>query len=204
MLFLTGLLVCTMLFSDAQDLPRIIEAESANLGSDWEIKTDAGLKYITSKTDLANPDFPGNESKLATFNVTFPDAGFYDLYVKVRIGKPSANSDSFFYARKFGKLDPNTDNYAWVLCNGLFNKGYIDEQIDNFIDNSDTPSVYEWKWVNVSIFSSAEQAANFKVKKEQLTQNFQIGGREDGLEIDKIAFCLSSKKFTVQDLNQAK
>ena len=44
-------------------------------------------------------------------------------------------------------------------------------------------------------------ADSFKVKEGALTQTFQIGGRENGLDIDKFAFGLASDSYSVQVLN---
>src|SRR5215216_5516584 len=56
-----------------------------------------------------------------------------------------------------------------------------------------------WKWLNVSQFTNSmtEPAITFTVTASNLVQTFQIGARENGLDIDRLVFGNSSYKFTV-------
>ena len=55
-----------------------------------------------------------------------------------------------------------------------------------------------WKWVNLSQFTSN---AGFTVNAGSLTQTFQIGARENGLDMDEIAFGSAGTAFTVSNLD---
>jgi len=58
-----------------------------------------------------------------------------------------------------------------------------------------------WKWINVSQFNGGAPPINFTVTAGNLTQTFQIGGREDGLDLDKLALATTGTSFTVADLD---
>jgi hypothetical protein len=66
-------------YAKAQTLPVIVEAESGNAGNDWQAKTEANVKFVTTQTDFASRDFPGGEHKVITYKVTFSKAGTYDM-----------------------------------------------------------------------------------------------------------------------------
>jgi endo-1,4-beta-xylanase len=190
-------------YAKAQSLPVIVEAESGNAGNDWQVRTEANVKFVTTQTDFASRDFPGGDHKVITYKITFPKAGTYDLYARVRVGSGGGDDDSFYYAKGFGSKTATADYDEWVMCNGLLDKGYADAQASTNVDDAGATGVAEWKWINISKFNGGEPSVNFKVKESALTQTFQIGGRENGLDIDKFAFGLSSEKYTVQILNTA-
>jgi endo-1,4-beta-xylanase len=58
-----------------------------------------------------------------------------------------------------------------------------------------------WKWVNMSMFNPGDGSLTFRVEKDNLTQTFQIGAREDGLDIDKLAFAPAGYYYTVENLD---
>jgi hypothetical protein len=58
-----------------------------------------------------------------------------------------------------------------------------------------------WKWIDISQFNGGQAPINFTVPAGNLTQTFQIGGREDGLDLDKFAFGTTGTSFTVADLD---
>ncbi|WP_256011879.1 endo-1,4-beta-xylanase [Desertivirga xinjiangensis] len=187
-------------YSTAQELPVVIEAEYGNAGSDWEFKTSAGLTSVFPKTDRIADNYPASVAKVITFTVTFPKAGTYHLYAKLRTG--GANDDSFFYAKSFGSRNPGTDNNEWVTCNGLASVGYIYLEPPIVVEGAGNGSSEIWKWINLSRFNGGEIPVSFTVNENNLTQTFQIGSRENGFEIDKIAFGLSGKYFTVENLDK--
>ncbi|RZK94217.1 MAG: hypothetical protein EOO62_30925, partial [Hymenobacter sp.] len=176
----------------AQTTPVVVEAESATLGADWTspIPSDAGAsdgKYVAIKLGSAtvNGSAPGTDARVATYTVTFPAAGTYDLYARVRVGAGGANDDSFFYGTTFGTKGSNT-TADWVTANGLSNVGYVAGPT-LAVDGGGSGGTGVWKWVDISKFLvNGSAATTFTVAAGALTQTFQIGAREDGLDFDKL------------------
>ena len=180
----------------AQNEAIVFEAESGVLGSDWEVMTDDDIQYVTSKTDYIPPGTsPGNESKVITYTIEFPYAGRFDLYVRLRVGPQAWEDDSFYFGRTFGeKSDTIPDD--WVRINGVVPTGYT---LDNdVVDGEGNANIEVWKWMNITKFD--DDTTTFTVEGDDLIQIFQIGGREDGLDIDKIAFGRTGYYYTVKNL----
>lgn len=175
----------------------VLEAEDALLGADYEIIEEADLTYVLllSNSAMNNPE-SGN--RVITFEVDFPAAQKYDLYIRLRVGNGTIEDDSFFYGNGFGEKDP-TDNDAWIRVNNIVNTGYTADT--SIVDGAGAASSGIWKWINVSEYMGDEAPVIFDVPTNQLSQVFQIGGREDGLDIDKIAFGRSDLIFTVSNLD---
>src|SRR5215472_11617099 len=81
------------------------EAESGTLGSDFAVSNSSSPAYITITTDDSG-NSPSNSARVATYNITFPTAGTYQLYAHVRVGPGTFNDDSMFYGNGFGTQDP--------------------------------------------------------------------------------------------------
>lgn len=178
--------------------PVIVEAESGEVGSDYSILQEDSTKYVAIQTNSTAYN-PGSRARMISYKVTFPDTGTYDLFVRLRVGPNGFNDDSFFYGNGFGEKDSTTDA-DWVFINGLAAAGFSEPK--EIVREAGGLGSGIWKWVNLS--RNAYQGAgiiNFTVVKDSLTQTFQIGAREDGLEIDKIAFGKSSLYFTVGNLD---
>lgn len=175
------------------------QAESGVLGSDWNTLTASGITYETSKTDVLNSGFPGDPSKVISYTVAFDKPGTYDLYAKVWVGAGGANDDSFFYGKGFGAKNPLADNNEWVTCNNLGGIGY--SVLTDLVSNAGTVATGQWKWLNLSIYNGGEVPVNFTVVGGALTQTFQIGGRENGLQLDKFVFGSTGQSFTVKELD---
>src|SRR5436190_14090807 len=94
LLMVLSLLLTNFLF--AQNEPVIVQAESGTLGADASSLNDAGVQYVTVVSDGAG-DNPVSAARVITYNVTFPAAGTYDLYMRVRVGPGGGNDDSYFY-----------------------------------------------------------------------------------------------------------
>ena len=62
-----------------------IEAESGTLGSEWAVSNSASPSYITITSTGAGNN-PGSSNRVATYSVTFPAAGSYQLYARLRTG----------------------------------------------------------------------------------------------------------------------
>ena len=179
--------------------PVIVEAESGQLGSSFSVIPDGDISYITTTSNHINQNGPADTSRMATYQVTFNAPGYYYLYARLLVGPGSYDDDSFFYARGFGAKS-DTASADWVFVNGLASAGFSDSS--DIVYDPGTVGSEIWKWVNVSLntYQSGEPDS-FYVSIDSLTKTFQIGSREDGLEIDKFAFGKSTLFFTVGNLD---
>ena len=89
-------------FTYGQDLPVTVQAESGTLGSDFRIVDTLDVTSVTITTNTVNSMNPGNDNRVITYQVTFPDSGTYDLYAHILVGKNMFDDDSYFYANGFG------------------------------------------------------------------------------------------------------
>jgi hypothetical protein len=177
----------------ASDTSVTFEAQSGVLGADFAyIDTDPNYITITSNSTASNP---GSTARVASYTVTFPSAGTYELYARVRVGSGAYNDDSMFYANGFGTKSPTLDS-DWILVNNLASAGFTNSS--DVVTGGGTAGTEVWKWINLSQYTSQ---GGFTVSEGNLTQTFQIGGREDGLDIDKFVFGISTNTFTVEDLD---
>ena len=170
------------------------EAESAMLGSDWAVSNSVSPAYITILSDGAGNN-PSNAMRVASYTITFPAEGLYQLYARLRVGPNTFNDDSLFYASSFGGKSP-TLNSDWVLVNGLAAAGFSNST--DVVTGGGSLGSGMWKWINLSQFTSS---AGFTVSAGNLTQTFQIGARENGLDLDKFAFGTAGAAFTVSNLD---
>jgi hypothetical protein len=184
------------LVTQAQNQPLVIEAESGSLGAQISNLSSTGVQYITVASDGAG-DNPVSAARVATYTITFPSAGTYELYMKIRVGPGGGNDDSYFYASGFGER--TFINAQWITVNNITN-GY--SSADDYVLNGGTAGTGVWKWIKLSGNNfGGEAGVSFTVPTGSLTQTFQIGGRETGLDIDKIAFSRSGFFFTVNMLD---
>ena len=184
----------------AQDHALLIEAEDADsLGSDFYTVTEGEVTFITPLTDYASLTSPGTPDKVATYEITFAAPGTYDLYVKLRVGPEAWEDDSFYFASSFGDRPADIDA-LWIRVNNIGN-GAADPDEYVLGPEENSVGIEIFKWINAS--ETGEGAAGgtlFVVEEDSLTQIFQIGSREDGLDIDKIAFGNADLFYTVSDL----
>ncbi|NML66380.1 T9SS type A sorting domain-containing protein [Hymenobacter sp. RP-2-7] len=214
----------------AQNAPVVVEAETGTSTNpatpvtgattgDWAVRTAAAsggapaVTYITCLTDVAgytSPTSPGGgvggaapatAARVLSFTVTFPGPGTYDLYAKVRVGSGGANDDSFFYGNSLGAKGPTTTT-DWTTANGFYNAGYATGSGNVLVDGGGGAATGVWKWIDMSKFLTYGTAGNtFTVAAGALTQTFQIGAREDGLDFDKFVFGQTGLYFTVANLD---
>ena len=92
------------------------ESESGSLGSGFAVSNSSSPAYSTILTDGAGYN-PGSAARVASYTVTFPSAGTYQLYARLRVGPGTYNDDSMFYAASFGSKSPTTDS-DWMMANG--------------------------------------------------------------------------------------
>ena len=184
--------------------PVIVEAESGELGSEFEVRTDdaTGTTYVAITTDVAETtgsgSYPG-ENRTIRYQVTFPEAGSYELYARVRVSAGGFDDDSFFYGSAFGELDP-ADGAAWTMVNQLASAGY--ELADEYITEAGAAGNEVWKWVNLSENQlTGEAPVTFEVQEGALDQTLEIGARENGLDLDRFAFGPADVFFTVSNLD---
>jgi glucuronoarabinoxylan endo-1,4-beta-xylanase len=170
------------------------EAESGALGADWAVSNSASPAYISITTDWTG-NSPSNSTRVATYTVTFPTPGTYQLYARVRVGSGGFNDDSMFYGNGFGIKNP-TNASDWILVNGLAGVGFNNPS--DVVTGGGTLGSGVWKWINLSLFAPGPA---FTVTTTNLTQTFQIGARENGLDIDAFAFGLNYYTYTVSNLD---
>ncbi|TGE23898.1 T9SS type A sorting domain-containing protein [Hymenobacter aquaticus] len=200
LLFLTpALLFAGLTAAQAQNAPVVQQAETGTLGTDWTSPIQAGVQYISVvPTATIAAQNPGTAARVATYSVTFPGPGTYDLYARVRVGSAGANDDSFYYGNGFGLKSPTNDN-DWITINQVAGVGYTTGS--QVVDGAGSAQSNVWKWVNMSKIGGAETPISFTVTAGNLTQIFQLGAREDGFDIDKVVFGQTGLYFTVTNLD---
>jgi endo-1,4-beta-xylanase len=200
-LSLLGLLTLGAGAARAQNAPVAQQAEAGTLGADWLTQTASGVQYVTvTPTATINGQNPGTAARVISYSVTFPGAGSYDLYARVRVGSNGANDDSFYYANGFGTKLP-TDDTNWITVNNLNAVGYVSTAGNVAVDGAGGAGTGVWKWINLSRFNGGEAPISFTVAAGALTQTFQLGAREDGLDIDKVVFGQTGLFFTPAQLD---
>ncbi len=183
----------------AQNESIIVEAESGVIGSQFMTAVDGTTTYVAIVGATAGSN-PITAERVITYTVTFPSAGIYELYARVRVGAGTFSDDSFYYGNGFGAKSP-TVNGDWVLANGLAGTVGFTSPSDK-VTGGGVAQSQVWKWVKLSAFDGgAPPVAGFPVDASNLTRTFQIGGREDGLFLDKFAFGRQGVFFTVFDLD---
>jgi endo-1,4-beta-xylanase len=186
----------------AQLDPVVVEAESGTVGSQFIVATDATVTpavLYTAITSTVAGGNPGTSERVITYSVTFPHAGVWELYIRLRVGPATFNDDSMFYANGFGVKNVSSDA-DWILANGLAGTVGFTNPTDK-VTGGGVAGSGVWKWVKLSAFDGGEAPRSFTVPDGALTQTFEIAGREDGLWIDKIAFGPAGVFFTVSNLD---
>ncbi len=176
------------------------QAESGALGSDFTNGTDGAVSYISISTDTVNSGNPGNANRMASYTVTFPAAGTYKLYGRMRVGPGNGSDDSFFYGNGFGAKSATADA-DWIMNNNVNAGGFTVSS--DVVSGSGSAGILVWKWINLSDYTGTfgETPISFTVTAGNLTQTFQIGARENGLDFDKFAFGTAGTSFTVSNLD---
>lgn len=176
--------------------PLTFEAESGVLGADWAVSNSVS-PAVTNITITSNStsNSPVSAARVATYAVTFPAAGTYHLYARLRVGAGGYDDDSLFYAGSFGAKSPALSS-DWILVNGLAGVGFSNST--DVVTGGGTLGSGMWKWINLSQFTGQQ---GFTVSAGNLTQTFQIGARENGLDLDKFAFGPAGYSFTVANLD---
>jgi hypothetical protein len=135
-----------------------LETECGQLGSTWNIPTDANAsngKYITVPAgiqSLASPSADSNDLLLFTFHL--PEDGNYKIWG--RVITPNADDDSFWV---------RMNDSAWVLWNSI-------------------PAGSTWHWDDVHDQNKSDQVVICELDTGY--HNLTICFREDGALLDKI------------------
>lgn len=203
MIFLFAILVIAN-NSKAQDTeamkPVVVEAEQGIVGSKYAILNDGVITYVTTTENYTGQEFPGDTSRMITYQVTLKEAGLYDLFGRMRVGAGNYNDDSFFASRGFGEKDANTGS-DWVMMNGLAAAGHSNPK--DIVDEMGAAGSQVWKWVNLTrnFYQNIDPAQLFSADEDNMTLTFMIGSREDGLDFDKFAFGKADLYYTVEMLD---
>lgn len=177
--------------------PILLEVEDGTAGEDFDVLNENDLTYATI-TSNGTANYPESSARIISWEVTFPKAGQYDLYIRFRVGSGNFDDDSFFYGSEFGELSP-TDENTWTRVNNVANLGY--NAAYDVVAGEGNAGSNTWKWLNLSEFMGDETPVIFSVPTDNATYTFQIGAREDGLDIDKVAFAMANGSYTVENLN---
>lgn len=174
--------------------PIIVEAESGVLGDAFTVLEADGVTYIAPQ--VAGEDTnPADTSRVASYTVTFPAPGRYNVFARIRV---SSGNDSFFYAENFGTQTPG-DGDDWVLVDRVGRAGFTDAMA--VVEGVGVARTGVWKWINLSANDYGETPRSYTIFNRRLTQTFQIGAREAGFEIDKLAFAPTDFFYTVSNLD---
>lgn len=196
-LFLSLLMVGLLSMDvQAQGLPVVLEVENGTVGTDFSTREEDGTTFVAITTNGTGGS-PESITRTITLEVIFPAAQTYDLYARVRIGAEGADDDSFFYANGFG--EKTFTDAEWIRVNNIFGSGHT--AASAYVDGGGSAGQNVWKWINLSEYTGDETPLTFAVSEDALTRTFQIGAREDGLDIDKIAFARADYFYTVSNLD---
>ena len=176
--------------------PTIVEAESGSLGTSLTTGSAAGVNYITV-LPAANASVPPSPDRVATYQVTFPAAGSYALYVRIFVGPIGGADDSFYIPSGFN----NATNWT-----GLYNTSSGGATAPGAgVSTTGGAGQNVWKWVRLTsipgIGDTSVGPTAWVVPDGALTQSFSWGSREDGLLFDKLAFAPVNVCYTVGDLD---
>jgi len=182
--------------------PVVVQAEreaDAVRGASLSVATLGDVTYITGVNGTTAPTTP---ERVASWNVTFPAAGNYDLYVRIFVGPNVGNDDSFYIS----SVGFNNQNWG-----GLYNTssgGYTNPAAPAFVEGTPgagTPAgVSVWKWVRLTNHPGRGGGLGpnaWVVPAGGLTQTFYWASREDGLLFDKFAFGPQGTCYTVAELD---
>jgi endo-1,4-beta-xylanase len=180
----------------AQTEPVVFEAESGSLGANIATGIDGAVTFVTT---TVNRTTPPSAPHIATYSVTFPAAGNYELYARYSVGLGGAttdgpNDDSWYFGQGFGEKVPEQGN-QWALQNE-FNTGFTNPNAT--VLNGGNTGVNVFKWVKIT---GSQGPAAWVVPADALTQTFQFGTREDGMRMDKFAFGRAGVCYTVANLD---
>jgi endo-1,4-beta-xylanase len=169
-------------------VPVVIEAEGGTNGADVQVladATDPAISYVTAGVNVVTAPLDATDSRIVTREVQFPAAGEYQIYARVRIGPDGGNDDSFF-------IDTGTDTPTWSVANGISGLPVLGQpgyQAGAVIGEFGQTAPGRWMWALLGDLV-------YTVEAGALTRTFTFATREDGLEIDKLAFAITGNGYT--------
>jgi endo-1,4-beta-xylanase len=162
--------------------PVIIEAERGSRGSDVQMlvdPADSSITYVTAGVNVTTPPVDATDPRVVSVEARFPAAGQYQIYARVRIGPAGGEDDSFF-------VDAGTEPPTWSVANGLSGfpvqgqPGYQQGAVIGEFGGQSTPG--RWMWALLQ--------PRYTVPEGALDRTVSFATREDGLDIDRLAFAL--------------
>ncbi len=148
-----------------------LEAECATVGSNWQIRTDAGAsngKLLLPPNSYAYDNPPTNTADLVTFNVNLSVAGNYRLFARTIV--PNSSGDSYWV---------RANNGPWVKWNSI---------------NSPAYNGYQWDQVGHWDGCSEDVPVSFNMIAGANT--IQFSWREPNACLDKLYLTLTGKAPT--------
>ena len=175
----------------AQTEPVIFEAEGGTLGANLTTSISGTTTYVTTSVNTTTPPAAAH---IGSNSVTFPSGGNWELYARVLVGPNGANDDSFYFGQGFGVKTPELPA-DWALQNEA-GTGFTNPAASVVVGGTAGSNVF--KWIKLT---GAQGPAAWVVPADALTQTFQWGSREDGLQLDKFAFGRPGVCYTVANLD---
>jgi endo-1,4-beta-xylanase len=184
----------------ARRLPIVMEVADAEIGADFEVAGEVAdgdtTTYVFATTN--NLAVPGSDDRLLKFDVTFPFAGEYNLFARVRTDVDDFDSDSFFYPDTLYVVPDPTVADGWIIANGLVNAG---ASTPNDVVTGESVASGGWRWINISQGNYHEPSVTYHVLEDSTTVSFWIGAREDYTHLHKFAFGRADLFYTVANLD---
>src|SRR5688572_5236754 len=90
---LSACLLAMPLAAMAQTEPVIVEAESGTSGPSVTTGTLDGATYVTAAVNVTDTPTSASDPRVTAHQITFPAAGDYVLYARMRVGPNSSNDD---------------------------------------------------------------------------------------------------------------
>jgi endo-1,4-beta-xylanase len=179
--------------------PLIVEAEAGGVGAEFATVSEGAITFVSIAASDPTAQFPSRAGRVLRYSVELPAAGEYELYLRFRVGPGGGSDDSVFYGSSFGEKDPESDT-DWITVNGLSAAGYtVPEQVVG--NNIGLPLGAGFRWLNLSQFNGGDAPVRFSVAEGELLQTLELGAREDGFDIDKLAFVAVGVSQTVAELD---
>jgi endo-1,4-beta-xylanase len=182
--------------------PVVVEAETGRLSKDVGVSNEGKIRFIFPKTNWESWEVPRDTDSMITYQIKFKAPGYYNLYARVKVGPDARKDDSFFVSKGFGLKEIKKQN--WICVNELYSWGYTNK--DSIVAKTGNVESGVWKWINVTQGFCKPTEANsvYYVSKTNQIVTFQLATREDGLFIDKFAFCPVGYDYTVAELDNRK
>jgi len=164
--------------------PVLIDAEVGDIGADVSVVADAedsSISYLTTAPSVYMPPADLGDPRIVSLEVSFPEAGDYQVYVRARLG-PGLNTNDSFFLNAGSDETPN-----WINLNGfpIFpvegELGHSAEAIVNVDNGVRTAGVWGW-----ALF----EEPRITVDEGGLTRTIRLATREEGFDLDKLAFAL--------------